>query len=71
MSCEEDEFLNSLRVKDLEPYRGKWIAVSGREIIASGEDLHDVCREFIKKTNGKTPFVEHIPASLEETSYVF
>ncbi len=70
MPSVECEFLESLSLKDIEPYKGKWIAIVGREIVASGKDLYKVCQEAVKKTNGKTPFVERIPASFEATTYV-
>ncbi len=70
MSSVEDEFLESLSLKDIEPYKGKWIAIVGREIVASGKDVYKVCQEAAEKTNGKTPFVEHIPANLEATTYI-
>ena len=70
MSSVEDEFLEPLSLKDIEPYRGKWIAIVGREIVASDKDVYRVCQEAARRTNGKTPFVEHIPASLEDTTYI-
>ncbi len=70
MSDVEGDFLESLSLKEVEPYRGRWIAIVGREIVASGKELPRVYQEAIKKSNGKTPLIEHFPESLEETTYI-
>ncbi len=65
MPSVECGFLESLSLKDIEPCMEKWIAIVGRKIVALGKDFYKVCLEAVKMTNGKTPPVERIPASLQ------
>jgi len=60
MSSTEAQFLAS--IEDIEPYRGKWIAILDSKIIAQGEDLKEVYKEAIAKSKDRTPLFNRIPA---------
>ena len=68
MSSTEAQFLAS--IKDLEPYRGKWIAILDNEVIAKGENLKEVYKESIGKSKGKTPLFNRIPQQGEAESFI-
>ena len=68
MSCVESEFVQNM--KNPEEYAGKWIAVLGTKVIASGEDLQKVYDEALEISNGKSPFFEYIPLKQEEVTLI-
>jgi len=68
MSSTEAQFLASM--EDIEPYRGKWIAILDSKIIAQGEDLKEVYKEAIKSSKGKTPLFNRIPAIGEAEHFI-
>jgi len=59
---QEFEFLS---VTDTSQYAGKWIAVLGREIIASGDDLKEVYKEAKAKAGKKEPLFMRVPKEQE------
>lgn len=68
MSSIENEFLMSM--EDVEQYKGKWIAVLDKEIIAEGRILSEVYLDAIKKSKGRTPLFEHIPEKLDKQTLI-
>lgn len=50
-------------VKALEPYRGQWVAFSGRRIISAGKDLHQVLVTAREKLHGREPKVMDVPSA--------
>jgi hypothetical protein len=46
--------------QNLEQFKGKWIAVVNKKIIASGSYADDVVKEVKKKTK-ETPFLIKVP----------
>ena len=59
---QEFEFLS---VTDTSKYAGKWIAVLGQEIIASGDDLKAVYKEAKEKAGQKEPLFTRVPKEQE------
>jgi hypothetical protein len=59
-----------MSLKDIDQYRGKWVAVSGNEIIASADTVEEVYKKAIKKSPDKTPFIDRIPAKGEPETYI-
>jgi len=47
-------------------YAGKWVAILGDKVIASGDDLKQVHQKAKEKSNGKEPLFVKIPKE-EET----
>lgn len=45
---------------DLSEYEGKYVAIVGEEVVASGKNAKEVWEEAKKKT-GKTPTIAKIP----------
>ncbi len=68
MSSIENEFLASM--EDVEQYRGKWIAILDREVIAAGEVLSEVYKDAVNRARGRTPLFEHIPATLDKQTLI-
>ena len=68
MSSIENEFLMSM--EDVERYKGKWIAILDKEIIAEGKILSEVYLEAMKKSKGRTPLFDHIPEKLDEQTLI-
>ena len=68
MSSTEAEFLAKL--DDLEPYRGKWIAILDSKIIAVGNDIKEVYKEAFSKSKGRTPLFNRIPAKGEAEHFI-
>ena len=52
--------------QNLNDYKGHWISIRDRQIIASGLVLRDVLRATRKKYPDKVPFVVRVP----ETTYI-
>ncbi len=59
---QEFEFLS---VTDTSKYAGKWIAVLGQQIIASGDDLKEVYKEAKSKAGTKEPLFMRVPKEQE------
>ena len=68
MSSTEAQFLASM--EDIEPYRGKWIAILDSNIIAIGDDIKEVYKEAIVKSKGRTPLFNRIPAKGETEHFI-
>lgn len=68
MSTVEAKFLESL--KDLKPYKGKWLAILDEKIIASGEDIDKVYEEALKKSKARTPLFSRIPMDDEVDTFI-
>ena len=69
MSSVENDFLTSM--KDIEQFKGKWIAILDRKVIAAGEILSKVYQDAIKESGGRTPLFEHIPKNLDKENLIF
>jgi len=52
-------------VTDMSEYAGKWVAILGNEVIASGDDLKRVYEEAKKKAGNKEPLFTRIPKEQE------
>jgi hypothetical protein len=50
---------------DMSGYAGKWVAILGKEIIASGNNLKEVYDEAKKKAGNKEPLFTRIPKEQE------
>jgi hypothetical protein len=48
-------------VSDMSEYSGKWVAILGKEVIASGDDLKKVYDEAKKKSGNREPLFARIP----------
>jgi len=48
-------------VSDMSEYSGKWVAILGKEVIASGDDLKKVYTEAKKKSGNREPLFARIP----------
>jgi len=59
MGFEEDEWL-AAHPEVLDPYPGKWVAVSGKEIVAVGDSPKEVL-EIAKQKTSKIPMVFQVP----------
>ena len=68
MSSMENEFLMS--IEDMDQYKGKWIAILDKEVIAAGSVLSEVYSEAIQKSKGRTPLFEHIPEKLDKQTLI-
>jgi hypothetical protein len=53
-------------VADMSEYSGKWVAIVGQKVIASGEDFKEVYREAKQKAKNKEPMFAQVPKQ-EET----
>lgn len=51
---------------DMSQYGGKWVAIVGKEVIASGDDFKQVYKEAKRKAKNKKPMFAQIPRA-EET----
>ena len=56
----EMEFREEMMPCDDDRYRGGWIAICGRKIVAHGRDGRDVLRAADKATGGKLSFMYYI-----------
>ncbi len=56
----EMEFYEELMPCDLDPYRGGWIAIRGRRIVAHGKNAREVLKAALKAESGKEPFMYRI-----------
>jgi len=52
-------------LSDLSGYEGKWIAILGKEVIASGKDLKQVYKEAKEKAGKKEPMFARVPRQEE------
>ncbi len=52
-------------VTDMSEYAGKWVAILGNKVIASGDDLKRVYEEAKKKAGNKEPLFTRIPKEQE------
>ena len=68
MQSVEAEFL--AKIENIEPYRGKWIAILDSKIIAIGDDIKEVYKEAITKSKGRTPLFNRIPAKGETEHFI-
>jgi len=50
-----------LMSQNLRAYRGKWIVVVGKEIVARGTDLPSLVEKVRKSHANVTPFVYRVP----------
>lgn len=69
MSSREAQYLES--IKNIEQYRGKWIAILDDKIIAEGEKIIEVYKNAIQKSKGRTPLFNRIPKQGEVESFIF
>ncbi len=46
---------------DMGKYRGKYVIVRGRKVVASGTNLNELTRRFRQKYPGQTPIITKIP----------
>ena len=60
MGIPELEFRDEMMPCDEEPYRGEWIAIHGRKIVAHGKDELAVLKEAYRITSGKDSFTYYI-----------
>lgn len=49
---------------DLSKYQGKWVALLGRRVVASGKTLKDIERYVKRKVSDKTPIARR-PAAFK------
>ena len=56
----EIEFREEMTPCDDEPYRGEWIDIHGRRIVAHGKDQLAVLKEADRVTSGKDSFTYYI-----------
>ena len=69
MSSVEYKFV--LNPKNTEEYAGKWIAVLGTKVIASGKDIEKVYKEAQEIPSGELPpLFEYIPLKEEEETLI-
>ena len=50
---------------DMSNHAGEWVAILGREIIASGKDLKEVYKEAKKKAGNREPMFARVPKEQE------
>lgn len=50
---------------DMSNYAGKWVAILGNEVIASGDDLKEVYEKAKKKAGNKEPLFTRVPKEQE------
>jgi len=63
MSSTESQFLMAMDDRNI--YRGKWIAIVNKKIIADGKNLTEVYQKAMKESN-TTPLFHRIPETDEE-----
>lgn len=68
MTTVEAQFLESM--KDVKRYKGKWIAILDKEVIASGEDVTKVYDDALKKSKVRTPLFVRIPDEGEIDNFI-
>lgn len=59
-----------MSVQNLEPYRGKWIAILDNKVIAEGMDLKKVYEEAMQKSKGRTPLFNRVPEKDEDDTLI-
>lgn len=52
-------------VADMSGYAGKWVAILGNKVIASGDDLKKVYEEAKKIAGNKEPLFTRVPREQE------
>lgn len=52
-------------ITDMSEYAGKWVAILGNKVIASGDNLKQVYEEAKKNAHGKEPLFTRIPEEQE------
>lgn len=52
------------RVPDLSRYQGKWVALLGSQVVASGRTLKDIERFVKRKVSDRTPY-ERLPVAFK------
>ncbi len=52
-------------VADMSEYAGKWVAILGNKVIASGDDLKKVYEEAKKIASNKEPLFTRVPREQE------
>ncbi len=52
--------------KEIEKYSGKWIAILGEQILATGDSVRSVMRDVKKKHIKGLPLVTKVPRKDEE-----
>lgn len=57
----ENKEYDTFMKMDLTPYRGKWIAIYGREVISYGKSFTMVFNQAKKKFPNKHPFFTMVP----------
>jgi hypothetical protein len=51
-----------MTIGNLEQYVGKWVAIVGKDLVASGDNGKEVFQKAKDKYPGKEPFLMKIPA---------
>jgi len=67
LSSVESQFLES---EDLSRYRGKWIAILDKKIVADGETMSGVYEKVMKKSIVRTPLYQRIPKKGEVDTFI-
>ena len=68
--CVEEEYLDTMDRDEYDSYRGEWIAIVGRKVVAHGVSISEVGKEATKKANGKPPMLERILRDDEDEIYI-
>lgn len=56
----DDEYKAFMKM-DLIPYRGEWIAIYGKKVVAHGKKFNSVFDDAKRKCPGKHPFFSMVP----------
>lgn len=67
-STMEAKYLESEEI--VNQYKGKWVAVLDKKIIASGDDVVKVYEEALKISKTRTPLFTRIPQDGEIDSFI-
>ena len=57
----ENKEYETFMTMDLTPYKGKWIAIYGQEVISCGKNFKTVFNQAKKKLPNKHPFFTMVP----------
>lgn len=52
------------KIPDLSKYQGKWVAILGKRVLASGKTLKDIEKYVKRKASDKTP-LSQLPAAFK------
>ena len=66
----EEEHLYTMDRDEYDSYRGEWIAIVDKEVVAHGVSFLEVAREATRKANGKAPLLERILRHDENKIYI-